>query len=63
MDDATVAAMQRLDPVVAVHACGSAWLAWKARSDSTLTAWTKYQHGWINRDRDFRSTALGVLKQ
>jgi len=61
MDDATVAALKAADPKIIVHAAGSAWLAWKARSDTTLTEWGRYQHGWINRDRDFRSTALAMV--
>lgn len=60
-DDATVAALKAADPKTVVHAAGSAWLAWKARSDTTLTEWGRYQHGWINRDKDFRSTALALV--
>lgn len=59
-DDLTVSTLKGADGKLIVHAAGSAWLAWKARSDSTLTEWGKYQHGWINRDRDFRSTALAM---
>lgn len=60
-DDITVAALKAADPKIIIHAAGSAWLAWKARSDNTMTEWIRYQHGWINRDKDFRSTALGLL--
>lgn len=57
-DDTTIAILKVADPKILVHAAGSAWLAWKARSDTTLTEWKKDQHGWINRDKDFRLTAL-----
>jgi lysozyme family protein len=60
IDDATVAALNAADPKIIVHAAGSAWLAWKARGDSTMAGWHQHAHGWINRDRDFRATALAM---
>lgn len=60
-DDGMIAALKAADLKVLIHAAGSAWLSWKARSDTTLTEWGRYQHGWINRDKDFRSTALAMI--
>lgn len=60
MDDETVAALNAADPKIIVNAAGSAWLAWKCRGDATMAGWHQHAHGWLNRDIDFRKTALAM---